>query len=419
MPHNMNTELPLEGIRVVDFCWVYAGPLMTFILGDLGAEVIKIESRKRLDGTRLGRSIVGDRARVDATDKELLPELQPLNHGLNRNKLSLTVDIADPRGLDLIHRLVRAADIVADNFAAGVMERRGLGYDELRQIKPDIIALSLSGAGQTGPLRDVLAYANTLAPLSGLGQLIGYDGEAPLGVTYPAFADANASIRAAGALLAALYHRNRTGEGQCIDVSEWECALMGIEEALFDYQWNGRITGPKGNHHARFAPHNTYPCVGKDQWVSIVVRNETEWAAFRQALGDPLWAAEERFADAYQRQQNLAVLDRHIAAWTREQTAQEVTTRLQAVGVPAFPAYTVEDIFADPHFQERGVVAEVEHPMLGPEHVPASPWKLNTTPPSVRRHAPLLGQDNDYVLRTVLGMSKEELEPLVEAQVVY
>ncbi len=407
---------PLAGVRVVDFCWVYAGPLVTRLLAELGAEVIKIESRKRLDGTRLGRPIVGNA--IAAGDKGLEPELQPLNHALNRNKRSLTVDVSTPRGVELIKALVRRSDIVTDNFNAGVMDRLGLGYPDLRALKADIIVLSMSGAGQYGPLKDVLVYANTLAPLSGVGRLVGYPGEPPLGVMKPTYGDTNAAVRSVSALLVALYHRNRTGKGQFIDVSEWEASLMGLEPALLDVQMNGRVAGPTGNRHPAMAPHNNYRCAGDDEWISIAVGSQDEWLRLVQTMGAPEWTADPRFADSHERLRNVEALDARVTEWTRDQDARDLTERLQAAGVAAFPVLTVEGEYLDPHLSERECFVELEHPMVGLEMLPGTPWRFSASKADIRRHAPLLGQDNDYVLGELLRLSTEEIERLVAEEVV-
>ena len=237
---------PLSGIRVVDFCWVYAGPLMTRTLADYGAEVIKVESHKRLDGTRLGRPIIGDD--ITKGDEGLQPELQPLYHALNRNKHSITIDIREETGRKLIHDLIAVSDVVTDNFSAGVLDRLGFGYEALRKIKPDIICASLSGAGQYGPLKDVPVYANTLGPLSGVGLLLGYQPDKPMGASQFAWGDACATIRGVGAIAMALYHRKRTGEGQYIDVSRAGLQYLRTGRAPAGLSNERPGGGPPGEH---------------------------------------------------------------------------------------------------------------------------------------------------------------------------
>ena len=408
---------PLAGVRVVDFCWVYAGPLMTRILADYGAEVIKVESHKRLDGTRLGRPIIGDDTMKG--DEGLQPELQPLFHALNRNKRSITVDIREAKGIELIHDLIKLSDVVTDNFSVGVLNRLGLGYDQLRKIKPDVICASLSGAGQYGPLKGVPVYANTLGPISGLANLIGYPPDSPMGATQFAWGDANSSLRGAAAIMVALYHRRRTGQGQYIDVSEWECTTSGLEEPFLDYQMNGRVAGPQGNNHPVFVPHGNYPCTGENRWISITTRSEEEWQSLCRAIDKPELGQSEKFGEAIDRWRHQEELDQIISAWTKGQESGELTQRLQGAGVCAFPCYTVQDQSVDPHLTDQRFYVEDDHPSIGVMWLPGIPWKFSESLGDVRRHAPILGQDNKYVFNELLGVPEADLEKLAEQQVLH
>jgi benzylsuccinate CoA-transferase BbsF subunit len=406
--------LPLADYRVLDFCWVWAGPAMTHLLADLGAEVIKVESRTRLDGTRLGRPIIGD----GIGDEGQAPELQPLNHGLNRNKLSITVNLASDEGRALIRQIVPLCDVVTDNFSAGVMQRNGLGYETLRELREDVIALSLSGAGQDGPLSDILTLAPTVSTLAGLSYAIGYPGEDPLGRLMPPYGDTNGSLNGVFAVLLALEHRQRTGQGQFIDLSQWEAAICGMEEPILDYQLNGRIAQSVGNVDAITAPHGNYRCAGEDRWVAISVSSADEWRAFSSAVGED-WCHDERFADGYRRVLNRAELDQRVEEWTRMHTPEEIMHRLQSLRVAAATVMTIEDQFLDDHFRERHMHVEVEHPLVGLEMVHGIPWRLSRTPGTIRSSGPLLGQHNEYVFGQLLGMSAEAIEELVEREVLF
>ncbi len=408
------SRLPLEGCRVLDFCWVWAGPAMTHTLADLGAEVIKVESRKRLDGTRLGRPVIGG----GSGDDGQAPELQPLNHGLNRNKLGVTVDIGSDAGRELVRRLVPLCDVVTDNFSAGVMARAGLDYQALRALRDDVIALSLSGAGQDGPLSDILTLAPTVSSLAGLSVMIGYPGDDPLGRLMPPYGDTNGSLHGVLAILLALEHRERTGEGQFVDLSQWEAAVCGLEEALLGFQLEGTIPRSVGSADPAMAPHDNYRCAGDDRWVSIAVGSEEEWRGFRAAIGDPDWCGDPRFADAFRRVRHRAELDALVEEWTSGRTADEAVAVLQSHGVAAGTAMNVEDQFLDDHVRARHLHWEVEHPLVGLEMVHGIPWRLTRTPGSVRTPAPLLGQHNEYVFCGLLGLDPEELERLVEDGVV-
>ena len=416
----------LERYRVIDLGNVLAGPLVGQLMADMGAQVIKVETRTRLDGTRRGRPIVGED--IAGGDRGQWPELQPLFHCLNRNKLGITVNLLEPRGLALVKELVAVSDVVVNNNSPGVMDRLGLGYPVLKSIKPDIIMASMPGAGEDGPLKQVLAYASITSALSGLMGLIGYppdhgDGQAgPDGIlagqTQGPWCDVIAALTNLIAVLAALRHRDVTGEGQYIEVAQLEASVGLLGEAIMEYGMNGVGQGVRGTRHPMMAPHGNYPCRGDDKWVSIAIKTDQEWEAFCQAIGQPRWASEPRFADSYSRWRHLDELDQHMGRWTGERTVEEVAEILQEAGVAAVPVMNIEDQFTSPHFQERGVFVECEHPMVGMEWLPGSPWQLSDTPGQVRRHAPILGEHNRYVLQELLGHAEEEYRRLEENEVL-
>lgn len=408
---------PLSGIRVIDFCWVWAGPLMTAVLADLGAEVIKVESRGRLDNTRLGRPVIYQD--IAAGDAGMAPELQPLNHGLNRNKRSVTVDLRTDRGRELLLQLAGISDVVCDNFRAGVMDRHGLGRKALHAIRPELVIFSLSGAGQWGPWNDIATYAPTVCSLAGLNTLIGYPGEAPLGRMQPPYGDTNAGLYGALAIMYAILRRRQTGRGAFIDLSQWESALSGMVEALLDYQMVGSVPSSIGNASPDLCPHNNYRCLGGDSWMSIAVGTQTEWRALCVGLGHPELADDRRFADGYLRWSNREALDAEIEALTSLRHAEELEQDLRVRGVAAARVLDIAGQFADPQLQSRGVYVEVEHPIVGAELIYGNPWRLSKTPAVVRKAAPVLGEGNDYVLKELLGLSDEEVGRLVEEKVIY
>ncbi len=412
------TALPLGNYRIVDLGTAWAGPQAGQILADMGAEVVKVETRTRLDGLRLGRPIISDDAA--GGDQGLWPELQPVFHGLNRNKLSITLNLKTPEGLRLIRELIARSDVLINNYSPGVLGRLGLDYPELRKVHPDIILVSMPSVGETGPLRDILAYAPNIQALSGLSGVIGYQEDEPLvGQLQAPWSDAVAALHAALGTVAALRHRNLTGEGQSVEVAQLEATTSMLGEPLLDYQMTGSVAGPQGNFDPEFAPHNNYPCAEEDTWVAIAVQGEKEWEGFCRALGNPGWARDARFEDRYGRVRHCRELDRHVAEWTRQHTSQDVTGLLQRHGVAAMPVMSIEGQFMDPHLQERQAFAEVEHPRVGAEWVYGMPWLLSDTPGSVRTPAPLLGQHNDYILHELLGVPADELECLRAAEVVY
>jgi len=393
----------LEGVRIVDFTWAWAGPYGTLLLSMLGAEVIKIESSKRPDHTRVRSLKAG---RMDTSS----PDHSTIFADLNYNKLGITLNLSRPEAIKLAKRLIAVSDVVVENFRPGVLKRLGLGYEVVKKLKPDIIMLSSSALGGFGPQRNYTGYAPTFAALGGLTHITGYaDGEPK---TLMGSVDLRSATATAFAILAALNHRATTGEGQYIDLSSRESVAVLIGDVLMDYAMNGRSQGRMGNDDGISAPHNCYRCQGEDKWVSIAVTTEEEWQAFRRAIGDPEWAKDEKFADGFRRWQNRAELDRHVAEWTRERTHYEVTEILQAAGVAAIPSFNGEELYTGPHLKERSCWVQIEHPVIGRRTTLGPPWNLSATPGKVYRHAPLLGQHNDLVFGELLGLSDDEIEHL-------
>ena len=418
------SRYPLEGYRVVDFGSAWAGPQMAHIIADMGAEVIKVESRTRIDYGRMGGA---------ASSKDLLNkspesivaaaperlELNPVFHLLNRGKLGITVDFTKPEGAELVRQLVKKSDVVADNFTPGVLDKYELGYESLAKIKPDIIVVSLCFAGHTGPLKGTRGYAPIITALSGFDSVVGYpDERIPCGPRF-AYGDHVAAMHGALAMLMALIHRNHTGEGQYIDISEWEATTSLLGEPLMEYVMNERIPVPRGNRDPIMSPHGYYPCKGEGQWVSIAVKTEEEWRAFCEATGNSGWADDERFWDRYSRLLNQDALDELVGTWTVNYTPHEVTEILQKAGVAAAPFMIAKAQYHDPHFEERGIFVKVDHPRSGTETFYGIPWKLGETPGGIRRSGPMLGQDNEYVFKGLLGLSGEEFNRLVEEKIIF
>lgn len=405
----------LAGYRVLDFGTAFASPMAAHLLADMGAEVIKIESRTRLDGLRLGRPIVGED--IAGGDRGEWPEYQPVFHGLNRSKLGVTVNLKHADGVALLKRLVRLSDVVLNNFSPGVMARAGLSYEVLRAEKADLIYVSLPAAGESGPLRDIVTYAPVIAALAGISGLVGYSAarEDFVGTLQVAFCDALGALNAVVAILAALRHRKATGEGQAIEISQWEASVSLLGEGLMDYVMNGRVRSPMGNAHPAMIPHNNYRCAGEDAWIAIAVNLEAEWRALCQAMDHPEWIDDPRFADAYRRMQHREELDALMSAWTSERTPYAIMEMLQAAGVAAMPVMNLEDQFRDPHLRAREVHLECEHPKVGIEWLHGIPWRLSETPGRIHRPAPLLGEHNQYVFGELLGLPSSEVQRLMDA----
>lgn len=399
----------LAGCRALDFGWVLAGAIPGMVLADMGAEVIKVETRQRLDYMRMGRPIVGDRPD---------PEQNPMFHNVNRGKLSVTLNVGEPEAVELAKRLAARCDIVIENFSPGVMERLGLGYDALRAVKPDIIMASISSTGQEGPLRDLRAYAPSIGALSGLDSTLGYAGGAPLGLKH-AFGDICGALHAVFAIVSALYHRKRTGAGQYIDVSMLRATVATQGVGLMEYALTGRSLRPQGNYDPTLAPYGNYPCAGDDRWVSIAVGSPAEWEGLTAAMGNPAWAGDDRFRSQYRRQRHRRELDALLGQWTAPQQADTLADRLQRHGVAAAPALSAAERLFHPHFMARGLYSDVDHPALGAEPIFNLMWGLSKTPSAVRRHAPLLGEHNRRILCGALGLSDAELAGLEARRVVY
>ena len=405
----METKKALEGVRVADFGWVWAAPYCTSLLGYLGAEVIKIESRKRVDQTRQGSIL-------EAENYAGYDGAPPFNNA-NLNKKGVTIDLSVPEGAALARELVAHCDIAVANMRPGKMDKLHLGYEDLKKVRPDIIMLESTGFGSTGPYRHYSGFAPIFASFGGLANLTGYTDGAPNPMS--GVQDLRAATQAAFSLLAALYHRKKTGEGQYIDCSSSECITALVGSEMMEYTMNGRSLGRTGNTDPVMAPHNVYRCKGEDKWVSIAVGTEEEWHSLVHAMGDPDWAKDEKFADMYSRHKNSGELDRHIAAWTIQFTHMEVMETLQSAGAAAMPSFCASEILENPHVLARNVVTSVEHPVLGKQYVLNPPWKLSETPATIRKSAPCMGENNEDVFMGLMGMSPERYQDLVDRKIIY
>jgi crotonobetainyl-CoA:carnitine CoA-transferase CaiB-like acyl-CoA transferase len=404
------TRLPLEGIRVADFTWVWAGPYCTMHLAHLGAEVIKIESQGRVDITRrLPMYPKGMKGGVNRSG---------LFNQWSLGKKSLLLNLDKPEAIALAKALIKNSDVVVDNFATGVMERLGLSYEDLKKIKPDIIVASITGYGHTGAQKDYMGYGPAMAPLSGMSSVTGYAGGPPeeIGLS---LGDPNGGINAAVAICAALAARKRTGQGQCIDVSMWEAMAALVPEGWMEYAMNGGELPRDGNHDPWMAPHDCFRCQGEDEWVSIACGSDEEWQALCQVIGQPQLATDVRFRTVRDRKRNESVLEQELTAWTTQRSKWEVTRLLQAAGVAAFPSMNSRDLTEDPHLDQRGFFAKLPHPEVGERIHTGIPWLLTNAPNGVRAPAPLLGQDTDQIMREVLGYTEQDIARLKEEKVLY
>ncbi|MFZ0888291.1 MAG: CoA transferase [Candidatus Binataceae bacterium] len=404
---------PLDGIRVADFTWVWAGPHCTLQLAHMGADVVRIETATRPCVTRM------------------LPPWLNEQFGLNRSgyfnqynqgKRSVALDLKLPEAKEIARRLIAKSDVVTNNFAAGVMERLGFGYEEVRKIKPDIIMISLSGYGDTGPERNYISYGPAQVPLSGLSTLTGYKGWPPMHVGF-SYADPNAGIHGAFAVLTALYHRAKTGESQYIDMSQWECAIDLLAEGVLEYTMNRRQPERDGNRDPMMAPHGVFRCkdlpekilgMTIDTWVSIVCVEDQDFARLARAIGRPELAEDERFKTLAARKRNEDELEAIITAWTSVRESYPAARELQAHGVAAAVCASNKEVLEDPHLNARNYFVELEHPEVGVRRHAGITWRMSGTPCAVRAPAPLLGQHTDEVLSGLLGYSAAEVKALHE-----
>jgi len=419
------SKLPLEGIRVLDHGIVYTGPSATTILADMGAEVIRVESIQKL--LPFTRGFVVHPVKIDGVapgyvDNE--PGDRPWDrwyqlHGLQRNKHGITLDLSRPKGVEIYKKLTEKSDVVLDNFAPGVMDRFGTGYAELKKVKPDIIMLSASGYGDTGPYKGFAAVGASLGSITGMASLRGYpDDDITVRSPGQVWSDNVAASTAAFAVLTALFYRQRTGKGQFIDFSQAESFLPHMGESIMEYTMNGTVPEAIGNGHAFMAPHGCYRCDGEDRWVVIAVSSETEWQAFCEVMGNPDWTKDEKFSDRSNRFQNQDQLNDYIADWTKDKDPYDIMHLLQGVGVAASPVMKQADLFSDPHLKERGFFEEVDHREAGKLRVPGMSFRYTKTPLEFRMPANCLGEHNDYVYGELLGMSKEEIVRLEEEKYI-
>jgi len=396
--------LPLNGIRILDASWVYAGPTCTRILADMGADVIVVENVNRLDTNRLwfpAENVM-----------EQFWNRAGYHNKRHMSKRGITLDLNHPKAVEAFKRLVAWADILVESFSPRVLRNFGLDYPALKEIRPDLIMLSMSGFGQKGPRADWVAYGMGLDGLSGVAAITGYEGGQPLR-TAISYSDPIAGIFGAGAVLVALAYKRRTGHGQYIDLSQMESTLGFIGEALMDHAMNQRVWPRTGNRDTSMAPHNCYRCRGEDSWVAIAVATDEEWGALRGVMGEPEWARDERFATTLGRWQNQQELDALIETWTHQHDHRDVEARLQSAGVPAAAVLNNKELVGDPHLRARRFFQLMDHAIIGkrlyPRQVPAV---FNGERASARRMAPLLGEHNREVLRGIAGLSEEEVEQL-------
>jgi crotonobetainyl-CoA:carnitine CoA-transferase CaiB-like acyl-CoA transferase len=394
---------PLRGVRIADFTIHAAGPFCTQLLGQLGAECIKIESKTRPDAFRKPHAVYG---RMTAATFDQV----------SVNKLSVRLNLKHPEAVVLAKRLVAISDITAESFRAGVMKRLGLGFEELCKVKSDVILLSLSSCGQSGPDSHFAGYAPLFGAWGGLGWMSGYSDGPPVEMRH--VMDHSAGLHAAAATMAALHQRRRTGKAQHVDVAAREVASAMIGDALMLASLGIEPARP-GNSHMSMAPHGVYPTRELDRWLTLAVRDDREWQALVRELEQPAAAVDSRFSTAEARVRHSAELDVLLAKWLANASADSMAERLQRAGVCAHVSWNTADIARDPHLRERGVTREVSGPDIPTRVAVGAPVRFSkTTDVGIRRLTPALGQDEDYVFGELLGLSSAQRADLERRDVI-
>ena len=397
-------SLPLQGIRVADFGQVIAAPVTAQMLGWLGAEVILVETESRFT-TRVWPPFADGEFGINRSGGFNL---------VNNNKLSCSLDLRHPDALDVAKGIIGVSDVLVENYATGVMENLGLGYSEVKKLRPDIVYMSLAAFGRSGSFKGLTGFHSVINLFSGLADVTGYPGSHPriMGGLIP---DAFSGCYGVLAVLEALYHRSRTGEGQFVEVSMTEALTGMIPEAVMEHSLTGEEQEKAGNRDGRKAPHNVFRCLGDEKWVAISVATDEQFRALSHSCGHPGWADEPRFATIRDRLENQDALEAHLQQWTAGQEVEDVVAALQAAGIPSAPVFDSAEVLADPHLVERGFVADVEHPVAGTRPVLSLPWAADGRRVDDLRPAPTFGQHNQWVLRELLHVPEEEYERLVSS----
>ncbi len=397
---------PLEGIRVADFGWIYAVPHATAWLGALGADVIRIETSGAPD---LVRFLTGTGGSIGANRSGIF-------HAINSSRRSIVLNLAMPESQEIARKIIRQSDFVTENFTVGNMAKYNLAYEDLVKIKPDIIMLSGTPLGQDGPRADSVGFGPTTQAFAGLCHITGYPNSFPCGIggTWPDFAVGTGMVFF---LLAALHYRDRTGEGQYLDLSMAEMVTTMMPEAMMDFLMNGRDQAAIGNRDESMAPHGVFPAAGADKWIAIAIASDDEFAQLCEALGAPAMASDPKFARLFGRLANVEQLEREIAARTRVSPRDELVAKLRARGLAAGPVYSTPELMEDPVFSRSSMLVKLKHSEVGERVVPGLPVQFGGIDLQYRG-APMIGEHTDEVLTELLGYSAAEIARLKEAKVL-
>lgn len=395
-----NRRQPLQGLRVLDFGHIVAAPFCTRILADLGADVVKIETSLRKDFAG------GTRTKPAGSEPDERP---PAYLNINRNKRSLTINLKNEAGRDLAARMAAVADVLVENFSAGVMERLGLGPHYLQTQNPRLIFVSMSGYGHSGPRRNWRSMNLNLQAYSGLMTATGNDGEAPVAISN-SWNDFVGGLHACFGILHAMSERNQSGLGTYLDVSQFECSVASVGALLFAASLTHQNPPRIGNRSMSAAPHGCYRCAGEDKWCVIAVESDEQWLALVKALGNPLWASDAKFQNLLGRMQHQDEIDAHLEQWTSELQNTDVERLLQSVGVPAQRVRRIDEIVKSR--DERSIFGRMDHPPQAPRLVAKVPFIYSRYSLASPTPAPRLGEHNRDILRQWVSLSDEEIRQL-------
>jgi benzylsuccinate CoA-transferase BbsF subunit len=404
----MEKKKLFEGIKILEFAWAIVGPASSRYLADHGATVVKVEGHKRLDIIRTTNPFPAGKPSLDGS----------MLFGIyNPNKYCVSLDLNNPGGQKLALRLIQWADIVTENFSPRVMKKWGLDYETVSKIKPDIIYLSSSMQGNEGPHASYAGYGYNACALCGFTELSGWPERVPASPF--AYTDFVCPPFNAMALIAALEYRRRTGKGQWIEQSQFETAVQFMAPLVMDYQVNKRVAGRQGNRLFNAAPHGVFPCKGDDRWVAITIFTDEDWRAFGKAIGNPPWTREEKFSTLPGRKDNEDELERLVAEWTSNYTAEQVEKTLQSAGIAANMVEKCSDLFEDPQLKYRNFFAKVDHPVMGkPTYEQQARYIMSKTPREIVLPSPCLGEHNEYVFKELLKMDDDEIaEYLIDGSI--
>lgn len=397
----------LENVKVVGFTAAGVGNMVMKTMAEHGATCVRVESILKPCILRTAQPFKDGKPGINRGAYFAI-----YNNGL----LSITLNMKHTKTSQVTRRLIEWADVIVENYSPGTMESWGIGYENVKKINPDIIMVSLSHQGQTGPHRGIPGYGPQLQGVAGLAHLTGYPDREPclVGMSYPDFIAPPFGVMA---IVAALDYKRRTGKGQYIDVSEFEDTLMYLQPVLLDYQVNKRIWKRNASKVPSAAPHGAYRCKGNDQWCAISVTTDKEWGALRKVMRNPAWTKSEKFTTLLARKQNEEELDILLNKWTARYESHELMNKLQKADVPAGAYQNSGDVVEDPHHKARGYFQILNHPEIGPHEYVRSNFILTKTPGELKRPAPLLGEHTEYVCRELLHMPDEEFDQLLVDEV--